>query len=323
MGQLLLAVTLGLGSFGTVYGAQDLKWERVPLEIQLADDVIYMPGHTALRASSLGYRAFAADLVFIRAHAYLLKHFYSDRIFSWLETYVAAAVALDPDNRELYCWASTVIRLGQEIDETTIADSNRFASMGAVRFPDDPRFYEMMAFNRYFELRPRIRARETALATELEKAPSERRERLLAELSAVRRERYATERDALNDYTIAAMLPGSEVDPLFLVNLYVRQDELGAARNLTRALVADAPPEVRASLLANLEAIGDTELASQLRSLDDRHTAEAPFMSPDLFAMIGSQADAGLPTDWNRLGSAVQGALESLESRQTETESPE
>ncbi len=313
--QLVLIVALLLGGFGTLYGAQSLKWARVPMQVESSEDVVYLPGPMALKAATLGVLPFGADLIFIRAHAYFLKHMYSDRIFSWLESYVMAAVALDPDNRELYHWAATNVRLGQEIDERVLGVSNRYAEMGIARFPDDPRFYEMIAFNQYFELRPRLRARELDLSTRLEKAEGAERAALLAEVTEIRQRRYDLERSTLENYTVAAMLPGSSVNPLMLVNLYVRQDEVAAATQLTRALFADAPPQARESLLNNLENIGQKGVAAELRAIQERHRAEMPFVPETLFDLIGSSDSVRVPSDWNELGRAIDDAKSALDVR--------
>ncbi len=313
--QFVLIAVLLLGGFGTLYGAQSLKWERVPMQGGASEDVVYLPSSLALKASTLGVLPFGADLIFIRAHAYFLKHMDSDRIFSWLDSYVMAAIALDPDNRELYHWAATNVRLGQEIDERILGISNRYAEMGIARFPDDPRFYEMIAFNQYFELRPRLRTRELELSSQLHKAQGDLRSSLLAEVTQLRQRRYDLERSTLENYTVAAMLPGSSVNPLMLVNLYVRQDEAAAATQLTRALFADAPPEARESLLNNLENIGQKGVAAELRAIEERHRAEMPYVSETLFDLIGSADSVRVPSDWNELGRAIDDAKSSLEGR--------
>jgi len=225
----LIAVLL-LAVGGTVYSRQSLKWERVYLATQVVDDTVYLPGKTALRMWSLGYGPFAADVLFIRTHAYYLRHIYSDRIFRWLDPYVNGIITLDPDLRDVYLWAAKHVRYGQIIDEKVLTRSNHFAEQGIDRFPDDARLYAHIGFNKYFEIKPLYVAKERELdgAIALAKSTAEKKA-LIKEKAEVRAKRYKIERSALEDYTIAAMLPNSTVDPVFLVTLYINQNLVEAA----------------------------------------------------------------------------------------------
>jgi hypothetical protein len=317
----LVLAGLIFGSFGTVYGAQSLKWERVHLSTAANFDTVYLPSHNWLRAFSLGYRPFAADVLWMRTHSYFLSHMYGDRILRWLDPYVGAVAALDPDLRDLYYWAAMVVRYGQIIDEAVIERSNRFAEMGIERFPDDSRLYAHLGFNKYFELRPKYRQREEDLLDAIEQMPQgPEREKALAALAIQRKRRYDLEQSALQDYTVAAMLPNSSVDPLFLITLYVKQDEHAAATSLTQALIVDAPPDIQRQLLYKLEEIGESELAERLRKSRDLHESEMPYVNEDLFRFLGSADDLVVPRRWNDLGAAYEKALESLEQRRQQEE---
>lgn len=308
-----------LGAAGTVYGRQSLAWERVHMSTQVFDDTVYLPSRTALRLSSLGYGPFWADMLFVRTHAYYLRHMYGDRIFKWLDPYVDAVISLDPDNSEIYFWASRVVRYGQIIDEDVIARSNRFAELGIERFPDDARLYAHLGFNKYFELRPKYIEREQDLARRIVDAadPAEK-QRLVLEQSALRGARYDLERSALIDYTTAAMLPGGTVDPVFLVNLYIKQDLVEAATAIAQALYYDTPQQGRASILARLESVGKTEEAAKLRRAEEEYEKAMPYVPQGLYRLIAPRERFTVPARWDDVGAVYDQALKALESRELE-----
>lgn len=315
--QVVLVSVVMFGALGTVYARQELRWSRIDMLNSEVDDTVYLPSRTWLRSASLGYLPFASDLVFMRTHAYVIRHLYTDQIFRWLERYVDAVIDLDPDNPEIYYWASRVVRYGQIVDEAIILRSNAFAEAGIERFPDDPRFYEHLGFNKYFELRQIYNEREAQLAAKLrlEKNPNTRR-RILERLTRTRVQRYEFEGSALQDYTVAAMLPGSRVDKLFLLNLYVKQDERAAAAEMVKAVYADAPAVMREQFELRLREIDKAELADQLKAQQTLREEHMPYVTADLYRMLGSTTDSQVPSDWNQLGLAYSQALDSLKQRE-------
>ena len=320
----ILSAFILLGALGSVYARQEVRWARADMLNPEVDDTVYLPSRTWLRAASLGYLPFASDLVFMRTHAYVIRHLYTDQIFRWLERYVNAAIDLDPDNPEIYYWASRVVRYGQIVDEPTILRSNAFAEAGIRRFPDDARLYEHLGFNKYFELRQIYNERERQLTERLE-AETEpyRRTEVLEQLTKTRVRRYEFEGSALEDYTVAAMLPGSRVDKLFLLNLYVKQDERTAAAEMVKAVYADAPASVREQFEHRLRQIDQSELAETLKARQKRREAHMPYVPEDLYQMLGAATDSQVPGDWSHLGQAYTQALESLKKRESAGVSPE
>lgn len=323
----LLLGAFVLGLFGTVYARQSIKWESAYMTSKVVDETVYLPPPLALRMSSLGYGPFGGDMLFIRAHAYFLRHINSDRILKWLDPYADAVITLDPDNREIYYWASLVVRYGQIINESTIARSSRFAELGIEHFPDDPRYYEHIGFNLYFELAPLLRKREIALSKLLEldadigplqlvERAVRRPDRLL-QLAQTRNRRMAIEKEALIYYSNATMCPGSTIDPLFLVTLYVRQDWIGAAAKVAERMYAEASPEQRQHLRARLESLGQNALAERLKKAEDAHKAEMPYAPSMLFELIGSSRSLRVPSTWASRSEAFDDALKALEERET------
>ncbi len=315
LGVALFGVLL-LGAAGTEYGRQSVKWARVSMTTQAQDETMYLPSELALRLSSLGYGPFYADMLFIQAHAYFLRHFFGDRIFTYLETYIDRIRSLDPDIPELYPWAAKVVRYGQTIDEPTLARSNRFAELGLERFPDDGRLYAHVAFNKYFELRPMLLDAEKQLSERIGKtADKPLAEALQRQLAEQRKQRYELERSALVEYTIAAMLPRSGVDPVFLVTLYLKQDMVDAATQLAESLYFDTTPEQKASLIARLEVFGQGDRAKKLKDAEERHLKEMPYVDEGLYRFLGSAKDLTVPLRWDQTGQVFDEALKALEKQ--------
>ena len=113
-------------------------------------ETLYLPPIPVLKLISLGHPWALSDLVFVRAHSYVLGHFFSDRVFRWLDAYCDAMVGLDPDNPKIYLWAAQVQKFGQKVDDDVIRRANRFLSTGIERFPRDWRLHEELGFNLYF-----------------------------------------------------------------------------------------------------------------------------------------------------------------------------
>jgi len=310
----VFVATLVLGVGGTLYGWQSIKHERVHLKTQVDDDIVYLPPPSVLKMSSLGYGPTWGDMLFVRTHAYYLRHMYGDQIFRWLETYSDAVINLDPDNREIYYWASQVVRYGQTVSEEIIARSNQFAEKGLERFPDDARLYAHVGFNLYFELRPMLLDREQVLRDKIDATsdPAER-DRALDEMNGIRRQRIELEEQALVHYTTAAMLPHSTVDPVFLFDLYIKQDQTEAAVHIARSLYFDVSPQNRAQLLERLKIAGRDTEASELQQAEEMYKEEMPFISPELYRMVGSANELTVPQRWDRLGEFFE-ALDKLRS---------
>ncbi|HEX4459346.1 MAG TPA: hypothetical protein VIA18_15310 [Polyangia bacterium] len=120
-----------------------------------ADDTLYLPRASVLRAVSLGHTELAADLVFIRALIYVgaeLSHKGSQR---WLENYLDTITQLDPSWKTPYRWAGVATMYnGRTITEADVRLSNHFLELGVRQFPDDWELSFMLACNYLFELHP-------------------------------------------------------------------------------------------------------------------------------------------------------------------------
>ncbi len=245
-------------------GTQSLDEARQHLTrgSETAAETLYLPPLAVLKVLSLGHRTALADLLFVRAHAYFLSHFFADRIFAWLDQYYEAIVGLDPDNPKVYLWAGQVVKYGQHIDDATIRRANAFLEAGLKRFPLDWRLHMDLGFNLHFEFRG-----------------TDETERSAARLKA--RDHFAR----------AAGLPGSPVDPNFIAELFERGNEEGLAIAYALERYYDATEEQRTQLLRRISALSDV-MAAQIRAEEERYRRDFPFIPVALFSLLRGRPPA-------------------------------
>ena len=225
-------------------------------DMELAE-TIYLPGKTTLRFMALGWNTFFADLLFIRAHSYFISHFFYDRRFPWLDSYYQAIRALDPTIARLYLWAAQMVKYGQYMDNKTILRSNRYLLDGLKYFPDDPRFYQELGFNLYFEYKA--------------KDPVDQ------ELMRIKAREY---------FSRAASLPGSRIDPNFVAQLYSEKadDRLALYYALTKYF--QASNYQKRQLLYRISRLR-SDMAENLKRFEDHWKKVMPFVDTNLFAVLG------------------------------------
>lgn len=229
---------------------------------ETAAETLYLPPLAVLKVLSFGHRTALADLLFVRAHAYFLSHFFSDRIFAWLDQYYQAIVGLDPDNPKVYLWAGQVVKYGQHIDDATIRRANAFLEAGIERFPTDWRLHMDLGFNLYFEFR-----------------------------GADEAERSAARLKARDHFARAAGLPGSPVDPNFIAELFERGNEEGLALAYALERYYDATEEQRRQLLRRVSILSEV-MAAQIRAEEDRYRQEFPFVPVAIFSLVRGRPPA-------------------------------
>jgi len=231
----------------------------------LAAETLYLPPPAVLRFLSLGHPAAVADVLFVRAHAYFLSHFFADRRFDWLDEYMASITALDPDNPRLYQWAAQVLRQGQVINDEVLSQANAFLEAGLQRFPNDWRLHMDLGFNLYFEMAGRDDAEKAA-------------NRLKA------RDHFAT----------AAGLPGSPIDPNFVAELFEHKDQGGLAITYALQKYYESNSEQRAQLLRRIGALSEV-LAKGLKDEEARWRANWAFVPVSLFSLLDEGARQEAP----------------------------
>jgi hypothetical protein len=226
-------------------------------------ETLYLPPIPVLKLLSLGHPWALSDLVFVRAHSYVLGHFFSDRVFPWLDAYCEAMVGLDPDNPKIYLWAAQVQKFGQKIDDDVIRRANRFLSAGIERFPRDWRLHEELGFNLYFEFQG--------------ESPAEKAE--------------AKARGA-EHFTVASQLPNSSVDPNLVAVLIQRGREDRVALAYALQKYFEATEDQRVELGRRIATIS-AEIAAQVQSEEHRWKKEMPFVPISLYSLLDSGKDGG------------------------------
>ena len=230
----------------------------------LAADTLYLPPVIVLRALALGGEAAVADVLFVRAHSYILSHFFADRIFAWLDNYFEAITALDPDNPRVYLWAAQVSKYGQNVDDRSIARADAFLERGLARLPREARLHMELGFNLQFEYTGKDAADKDA-----------------ARLKA--RDHFVT----------AAGLPGSDIDPNFVAELFRREqrDDIAIAYALQKYY--EATDEQREQLLRRVSSLSD-EMAAGIKAEETRWKTQMPFLSVSMFSLVGGRPAPGL-----------------------------
>lgn len=239
-------------------GSQSLEEARHYLTrgSETAAETLYLPPVSVLKVLSLSHRSALADLLFVRAHAYFLSHFFADRIFAWLDHYYRAVVGLDPDNPKVYLWAGQVVKYGQHIDDATIRRANAFLEEGLRRFPEDWRLHMDLGFNLYFEFQ-----------------------------GAEEAERAAARLKARDHFAKAAGLPGSPIDPNFIAEIFERGNEENLAIAYALERYYGATEEQRKQLLRRVSILSDA-MASQIQSEEALFRRDLPFIPIALFSLL-------------------------------------
>ncbi len=225
-------------------------------------ETLYLPPVLVLKVLSAGHQPALADLLFVRAHAWFLSHFFSDRRFVWLSNYYEAITGLDPDNPKIYTWAAQVIKLGQIIDDDIVNKANGFLSDGLERYPLDWQMHLDLGFNLYFEFKGNT--------------PEEKS---IARLKA--RDHFAT----------AAGLPGAVIDPNFVAELFQRDQEDGMAVAYALQKYYEATEDQRNQLLRRISVLSDA-LADGIRQEERRWRSNAGYLPVALFAILDRRPDS-------------------------------
>ena len=219
-------------------------------------ETIFLPASIVLRLGSLGWESFSADILFIRAHSYFLSHMFYDRRFPWLKEYYRAIKALDPYIPRLYLWIAEVLLFGQNIDNKVVMEAVNYLKEGIKYFPEEPKFYEEIGFDLYFEYRGK--------------------DLVDKQMMRIKGREYLAK---------AATLPGSDLDPNLVAQLYMEKSENKLALYYALIKYFEAKKFQKEQLLYRISMLAG-EMAVNLKKLEDRWKREFPFVNPDLFALI-------------------------------------
>lgn len=280
-----LLASMVMAALGTRVAGVQVAYEQAAQHRVQSAETVAIPPPAALAVLSLGHRSMLADLLFARANMYFVSHLFSDRIYRWLDTYVAAILALDPDNPRVYEWASQAVKYGQIIDADVLERSNDYARQGIARFPDHWRFYFDIGFNYHIEWR----------------AKSEE-------------EKQANEKRALSYFSMAAALPDSRLDPNFVTELYLRRNEVGMALFHAYLRYWESSDREREALRGRITRYESEAAAMGLARTETRWKADYPYVPFGLYELLGPDRGLGVPTAWR-----ATEEVHTLDSREDDT----
>ena len=255
----------------------DISLDRAKASDAVAE-TSYMPPNEVLRFVGLGHEGFLADLVMLQANQYFLGRLFRHQGYDWLPVYTDALVGycrddatgprrdlspsrcraagadwvsgLFPWNPALYLWAARIVKLVPRPTRHDIDRAIVYAETGVDFCPDSWEVHYELGFNQYFELQDLTQA-----------------------------EKEARSRAGLENIKIASRLPGSRVNPNFVVMFS------WSSMNLVRSLRAvyqtyfGGSPMERAEIRERLSQLGQKDLAAALADLESRWESEFPYLT--------------------------------------------
>ena len=198
-----------------------------------ADEYSVLPNENALIWMSLGQREFVADLIWIRAlqynnlrnEAHLAEHF------------ADAIIALDPDFKAVYKWASVAAIFSEGMTAKSVKRANSYLALGAKQFPLDPYYDYSIAIN------------------DISYYPDDTPE-----------ERAFLRREAIKHLQIAMQKPGADPQITMLISGLLSNDDDQSAKIqfLQQAILTETNPETKQQLQTRLIMMSDSSGSSAL-----------------------------------------------------------
>jgi hypothetical protein len=247
----------------------ELRYAHAAMDRVEVAETIYLPPPLTLKVLSLGHQWMMADALFARANIYFSTHLFGDRIFPLLPAYTRAILALDPDNVRVYEWASQSVKYAQMIDHDVLEESNEYARQGIERFPDHWRFYFDIGFNYTVEWKT--------------DDPVEREE---------------MRRKALPYFSVAAALPGSQLDPNFITALYLEENEIDMALFYAYLRYWEASEREKEALRARITRYESRAAARALTDLEASWRSSYGYIPFGLFELVGSPRVIDVSSAW-------------------------
>ncbi len=265
---VVLSILLVAAGLGTQYARQSVRIARFHQHVINAAEVYEMPPVPVIKVLALGYQTLAADLLFLRAHHYMLGHLVTDRRYQYLRRYFDTIVAVDPYLRAVYRWGALMAKMGQTITKRSVEEAIGYLERGLEYFPDDWEMYLDIGFNHWYEWRPEFGDREKH------------------------------KRIGIEYFTIAASLPGSGVDPNLIASLYQQHDEADLALAYAYSLYMDASKEQRKKLQERIAVLASKAAAEALAKRDEEWKRDFPFLPRRLFEFVGPRVQRKVPASW-------------------------
>lgn len=247
--------------------------DKVPPE----DDLLFLPRPEAIRAMSLGYHEFAADIVYLRAVLYFGAQVQGQHNFGWLENFLQTTIDLDPNWKKPYRWAGVATMYnGTPITRERVLASSRFLKAGIEKFPGDWELPFMLGCNLLFEMKPQNEAEKAKFTSE--------------GAEWIRR---------------SALVGGSPPWAALLAATILRREgrEDAALRHLEQVYYATSDERTREEVkrrLISLKAKIDFEREGRERKrFEEAWQGNFPYATRDLFVLLGPKTTPQL--DWRRL----------------------
>ncbi len=266
----LLLVVLTCAAWLFFFSAQ---WFRIEKEVSggrralgITAETSYLPPGPVLRIASLGQQSFLADLIYVRAAHYFVRHLITDSQLPWLDRYLDAIWALDAHCKSSYRWGSQVVKFGQRIDREVSIRANRFARLGLEAQPDDPWLYHEIAYNLRYAMEPKDAEEETRL-------------RQLA----------------IQYLEIAYSFPNFSYDPNYLASQYARAGQVDESIKSALVNYGGATDDQRRELRNMLTERNRGEEAGELAWLDIVHQRDWVYVGTVLSTLIGPKRQLAPP----------------------------
>ncbi|MCB9619523.1 MAG: hypothetical protein H6721_22660 [Sandaracinus sp.] len=231
------------------------------------EDVYYLPSPVWMRRFALGHDEALADLVWMKALVYVGDEFAHRGDVENVYRYADVIVALDPDFRRVYSWATTMglYRPTRPTLEEGL-EAVRYLERGLERFPDDGELTWELAATYAYEL--------PSLTDDV-----------------AEKERF---RSVGSDHMVTAARLGAGPPWLALTNAS-HLETLGrfdqAIRHLEEMYALVQDDDTREQIELRLEGLRAGAAAEALRSterdLRDRHQRDFPWIPVDFYVVVG------------------------------------
>ena len=144
-----LALVFVLGVQAVVQRSFEASWPRRNIE-----QLLYLPSGRHLKALTLGFTNFAADVLWIRAIGYFGGHALTDREYPWLYHILDQVTTLDPLFSYPYFFGGITLAVERE----SVSESVAILAKGMTRYPSDWRYPFYIGYNQFYNLRDPERA---------------------------------------------------------------------------------------------------------------------------------------------------------------------
>ena len=149
----LLVAFLALGICGAIVLKQELDLQKAMMK-KKHFQLFYLPSDKNLARISIGYKAFLADLIWIRGLLYVGAHFYDGGSIKWVTDYARAITNLDPKFKRPYAWGATIAVYNRRYPtRAEELEGIKLLKTGTKRFPEDFQMWHQLALAYLHDIR--------------------------------------------------------------------------------------------------------------------------------------------------------------------------